>query len=78
MGQVKKSLMKEFVPRCKLCGEAYEVQRMKLGYAICMPCGDEVAKERRFTVAPMHKSNYVAVFDRSDLIGLNNKGGLVK
>jgi ribosomal protein L37AE/L43A len=78
MGQVKKSLMKEFVPRCKLCGEMYELERMQLGYAICMPCGDEVAKERRFTVAPMHKSNYVAVFDRSDLIGLNNKGGLVK
>ncbi len=78
MGQVKKAVAREFIPRCKLCGEPYELGRMKLGYAVCLDCGDEVAKERKFTVAPMHKSNYVAVFNRSDLVGLNNKGGLVK
>jgi ribosomal protein L37AE/L43A len=71
-------MVKTYAPRCKLCGEPYDVARMKLGYAICMPCGEEVAKERKFTIAPMHKSNYVAIFDRSDLVGLNNKGGLVK
>lgn len=78
MGQVKKALAREFVPRCKLCGEPYELERMKLGYAVCLDCGDEIAKDKTYTVAPMHKSNYVAIFDRSDLIGLNNKGGLVK
>jgi hypothetical protein len=51
---------------------------MKLGYAVCLDCGDEIAKDKTYTIAPMHKSNYVAIFDRSDLIGLNNKGGLVK
>lgn len=29
-------------------------------------------------VAPMHKSNYMLITQRSDLQGLNNKGGLVK
>lgn len=72
--------MRTFVPRCKLCGEPYELARMKLGYALCMPCGEEIAQEKSktYTVVPMHKSNYVAVFDRSDLLGINNKGGLVK
>jgi hypothetical protein len=26
----------------------------------------------------MHKSNYMLITNRADLIGLNNKGGLVK
>jgi ribosomal protein L37AE/L43A len=69
---------KQYRPRCKLCGEIYQVERMRKGYAVCLPCGDEIAKERKFTVAPMHKSNYVLITDRTDLVGLNNKGGLVK
>jgi len=27
---------------------------------------------------PMHKSNYVAIFDRDLLTGVNQKGGIVK
>jgi hypothetical protein len=30
------------------------------------------------TVAPMHKSNNILITNRADLIGLNNKGGLVR
>ena len=71
-------MSKQFIPRCKLCGEPYDLARMRLGYAVCLDCGDEIAKDKTYTIAPMHKSNYVAIFDRSDLIGLNNKGGLVK
>ena len=71
-------MAKQFIPRCKLCGEPYDLARMRLGYAVCLDCGDEIAKDKTYTIAPMHKSNYVAIFDRSDLIGLNNKGGLVK
>ena len=52
--------------------------RWDLGYRVCLVHGDEVAKARRFTVVPMHKSNYVAVFDRDLLTGVNQKGGIVK
>lgn len=67
-----------FNPQCKLCGDIYDERRFRLGIVLCMSCGDELAHKRVRTVAPMHKSNYVLVTDRSDLIGLNNKGGLVK
>ncbi len=66
------------IPTCKLCGEEYDLARLDIGYAVCLSCGDEIAQERKFTIVPMHKSNYVAIFDRSDLLGINNKGGLVK
>lgn len=75
MQQVK---TKKYIPRCKLCGEQYELGRMKIGFAVCLECGDEIAKERKFCVVPMHKSNYVCITDRTDLLGINNKGGLVK
>ena len=67
-----------FTPQCKLCGDVFSEKRFRLGYAICMPCGDEIAKRVVRTVAPMHKSNYVLITDKTDLVGLNNKGGLVK
>lgn len=46
----------------------------------CAHCGEELAKERAklYTVAPMHKSNYMLITNLDDLKGLNNKGGLIK
>jgi hypothetical protein len=41
-----------------------------------MACGEKIAKQRKFTVAPMHKSNYMLLTDMDDLKGINNKGGL--
>jgi ribosomal protein L37AE/L43A len=70
--------MSKFKPTCKICGEFYEAERLRLGYGVCLTCGDTLAKERKFTVVPMHKSNYVACFNRDDLKGINNKGGLIK
>ena len=67
-----------YEPQCKLCGNTYNAERLAIGYAICMSCGDELASKVIRTVAPMHKSNYVLVTNRADLVGLNNKGGLVK
>ena len=63
---------------CKSCSDVVDPRRWSLGIKFCMPCGDEIARRRKFTIVPMHKSNYVACFNREDLIGINNKGGLVK
>jgi ribosomal protein L37AE/L43A len=45
-----------FEPQCKLCGCSYAAERLAIGYAICMPCGDDLASKVVRTVAPMHKS----------------------
>ena len=67
-----------FEPQCKLCGSTYAAERLAIGSAVCMPCGNDLATRVVRTVAPMHKSNYMLITDRDDLVGLNNKGGLVK
>jgi ribosomal protein L37AE/L43A len=67
-----------FNPQCKLCGMTYAAERLAIGYAICMPCGDDLASKVVRTVAPMHKSNYMMITNKEDLKGLNNKGGLIK
>jgi ribosomal protein L37AE/L43A len=65
-------------PQCKLCGDTYDIVRYRIGFRVCLSCGDEIAKSVKHTVVPMHKSNYMMVTNRDDLIGINNKGGLVK
>lgn len=62
-------------PQCRDCGDEYSVNRWKLGYKFCLPCGDKVAQQVVRTVVPMHKSNYVMLTDMADLKGINNKGG---
>lgn len=61
-----------------VCGGEIHPQRFALGYRVCLACGESEAKKRKFTVVPMHKSNYVAMFNMADLKGINNKGGLIK
>ena len=65
--------VKQYQPVCMQCGEHYTLARMKLGYAFCLDCGDEIAKLRRFTVAPLNKSNYVCITDITMLKQLNPK-----
>jgi len=60
------------------CGDEFSTHRARLGYRTCLKCGDLEAKTRKFTVAPMHKSNYMLITNLVDLKGLNNKGGLIK
>ena len=62
-------------PICKKCNTTYSVKRKTAGYLHCMPCGKGIAREKRHTIVPMHKSNYVVVNDLTDLKGLCNKGG---
>jgi hypothetical protein len=65
--------MSEYKPICKMCGDEYKYGRWKKGYAVCLPCGDEIAHERKFTIVPLNKSNYIAVSDMAMLKQLNPK-----
>ncbi len=64
---------------CTSCYGGYVPHaRWKLGYSTCLPCGEQKAKERKHTIVPMPKSNYIVVTDYSLLVGLNSshKGGV--
>jgi hypothetical protein len=65
---------------CCSCGDHVPAARWHLGHHLCKPCGDDHARDARrsWTVAPMHKSNYMLITNTDDLVGLNNKGGLTK
>jgi len=57
---------------CK-CSNTISEERWALGYRICLECGDWVASQRKFTVAPGHKSNYHLVTNLQELKQLNPK-----
>jgi hypothetical protein len=63
---------------CIHCGDPVPTARTDLGYRVCLLCGEEAAKEERrgWTIAPLHKSNYMLWTNKEDLKGINNKGGL--
>lgn len=62
-------------PTCAKCNAEYSTKRAALGYRTCMSCGDGAAKAARsgWTVAPGHKSNYMLITNKAELVGLNNK-----
>ena len=68
--------------QCTFCGEYLQPHRLE--YGTCVPCQTEDEKKNgikpKFGVVPMHKGHYFPVFDfnKDDLIGINNKGGIVK
>lgn len=45
----------------------------KLNLKTCLKCGDEQAKQRKHTIAPINKSNYMLITDLSQLKQLNPK-----
>lgn len=67
-------------PLCSVCDMPFPAARAAIGYDLCLACGDKhaVAARKNWTVAPLHKSNYQLITDRSLLIGVNVKGGNVK
>jgi ribosomal protein L37AE/L43A len=69
----RKGVVMKFKPTCKLCGDEFATARFKLGIAVCLDCGDTLAKERKFTVAPINKSNYMMITDMAMLKQLNPK-----
>lgn len=77
----RKLRMNQLTPAiCTSCGEEFDFRRLTAGYKICLECGEQKAINARksWCIAPMHKSNYQLITNRQELIGLNNKGGLVK
>ena len=69
-------MTKSMKPICSYCGANYSKKRLQAGYDTCLNCGEEQALQVKHTIAPMHKSNYVVISDKSLLKGINNKGGL--
>jgi ribosomal protein L37AE/L43A len=65
--------MTKQVHHCRNCGDEVHLKRWALGYKFCLPCGDEIAKSRKFTIAPLNKSNYIAITDMTMLKQLNPK-----
>jgi hypothetical protein len=63
---------------CVRCSGQVHPDRSSLGYDTCLVCGEVMARKRVFTVAPMHKSNYMLFTNPEDLKGINNKGGNVR
>ena len=63
---------------CIHCSDEVNPRRWALGYRSCLRCGDKHAREVKHTIVPMHKSNYIPVFNRQDLVGINSKGGGVR
>ena len=61
--------------KCIFCNFEVHEKRQQLGFTTCLPCGEKIARQRVFTVAPMHKSNYIVISNKQDLKGINNKGG---
>jgi ribosomal protein L37AE/L43A len=62
--------------KCQM--EQVAAKRVEAGFITCLRCGEADAKKVRHTVVPMHKSNYVVISDRRDLMGINNKGGFYR
>ena len=56
---------------CRNCGDEVATKRSLLGYRTCLACGDKEARQVRFCVVNLPKSNYIVVSDVADLKGLN-------
>ena len=61
--------------KCITCNAIVHPLRSKLGIDTCIYCGDKEAKQRTHCIVPMHKSNYIVVTNRDDLVRINNKSG---
>lgn len=61
------------------CDGLVDEERIRItGYDTCTECGEALARQRKHTVVPLHKSNYMVVTDQADLRGINNKGGFFR
>lgn len=66
------------LPICTCCyAVRVEPHRKHLSRPTCMDCAEKIAQQRKHTIVPMPKSNYIVVTDLSLLVNLNSshKGG---
>jgi Zn finger protein HypA/HybF involved in hydrogenase expression len=65
---------------CLTCAEPVAPARWKIGYRVCLECGESRAAlaRKHWCIVPMHKSNYFLCTDTADLKGINNKGGIIR
>jgi transposase-like protein len=62
------------LPICTNCyAVRVEPQRRNMARPTCMRCGEEVAKQRKFTVACNNKQGYELITDPQQLKQLNPK-----
>lgn len=60
---------------CIECGETFSVRRARLGYDVCLECGDQQAKSQRasWCIVPTPKGHYTRITQKSELLHLNQK-----
>lgn len=58
---------------CVECGGYVDHRRYKLGYKVCLECGEYHARQVNHTIAPLNKSNYYYISNMEMLKQLNPK-----
>ena len=66
---------KYYMPECIGCGEVFSVKRARLGYNVCLTCGDYKARDERasWCTVPLPKQGYTLVTRKEDLLHLNQQ-----
>lgn len=64
--------------RCSMCDEEYDLARAKLGYRVCLDCGEGIARANAIQKSKQvaqhyNKGNYMYVTPDMDLMSLNKK-----
>ena len=62
-------------PECIGCGETFSIKRARLGYNVCLDCGDYQAHSQRasWCIVPTPKGHYTRITRKADLLSLNQK-----
>lgn len=58
---------------CKVCKQPILPVKRATIADTCITCGAHSAKSVKFTIVPLHKSNYTVITNRTDLTGLNKR-----
>ncbi len=60
-------------PMCRECGDDVPPERWQLGYHICMPCGEAVARQHKHVVQiPFSKGAYQFIYNPREELRITN------